>query len=81
MSEPRDYLELSFKSIQCFSNDGRLDADELGKLVAIAERDGTFDANEVRVLTSIIRRIQPHEIDAPMQARLNDLSRKLGLKI
>lgn len=78
MSESRDYLELTYKSIHCFSNDGKLDADELGKLVAIAERDGKFDQNEVRVLKSIIQRIKPDEIDAAMQARLADLSRKLG---
>jgi len=78
MPESRDYLELSFKSIQCFANDGKLDADELGKLVAIAERDGTFDQNEVRVLRSIIQKIKPTEIDAAMKARLADLSRKLG---
>ncbi len=78
MSESRDYLEMSVKSIKCFANDGKLDADELAKLVAIAERDGKFDANEVRVLQSIIRRIKPDEIDAPMKARLAELSRKLG---
>ncbi len=78
MAESRDYLELSFKSIQCFSNDGRLDADELGKLVAIAERDGQFDQNEVRVLKGIISRIKPDEVDAAMKARLAELSQKLG---
>jgi hypothetical protein len=78
MSESRDYLELSFKSINCFANDGRLDADELGKLIAIAERDGKFDANEVRVLRSIIQKIQPDEVDAAMKARLAELSGKLG---
>ena len=30
MTEARDYLEMSFQSIQCFSNDGKLDAYELG---------------------------------------------------
>ncbi len=78
MPESRDYLELSFKSIQCFANDGKLDADELGKLVEIAERDGQFDQNEVRVLRSIIQKIKPTEIDDAMQARLAELSRKLG---
>ncbi len=78
MSESRDYLELSFKSIQCFANDGKLDAEELAKLVAIAERDGTFDQNEIRVLRSIIQKIKPEEIDAAMKERLAELSRKLG---
>ena len=38
MSESRDYLEMTFRSIQCFSNDGRLDAQELKALLEIAER-------------------------------------------
>jgi len=59
MSESRDYLEMSFKSIECFSNDGKLDADELGKIVAIAERDGDVDQNEIRVLRNIISQIKP----------------------
>ncbi len=78
MNESRDYLHLSFKSIECFANDGKLDADELGKLIAIAERDGVIDQNEIRVLRNIIARIQPDEVDAAMQQRLAELSRKIG---
>jgi uncharacterized tellurite resistance protein B-like protein len=68
--ESRDYLEMAFQSIRCFTDDGRLDAAELGRIVAIAERDGVIDENERRVLTRIIARIQPDEIDAAMKQRL-----------
>jgi hypothetical protein len=78
MNESRDYLELTFRSVSCFGNDGRLDANELGELIAIAERDGKFDANETRVLKRIIDRIRPDEIDAAMKARLAELTQKLG---
>lgn len=78
MTESRDYLHLSFKSIECFSNDGKLDADELGKLIALAERDGVIDQNEIRVLRNIIARIKPEEVDAAMQQRLAELSAKIG---
>lgn len=77
MAESRDYLEMSFRSIQCFSNDGRLDAAELGKILAIAERDGTIDNNEMRVLKGIIDRIKPHELDAAMQSKMLEISEKL----
>jgi hypothetical protein len=77
MKESRDYLELSFRSVSCFGNDGRLDASELDHLISIAERDGKIDANEMRVLKSIIERIRPDEIDAAMKARLDALSAKL----
>lgn len=78
MSEPRDYLELSFRSIQCFADDGRLDLRELDSLLAIAERDGVIDDNERRVLKNIIARIKPDEIDQPMRERLAEIGQKLG---
>lgn len=78
--ENRDFLEMAFRSIRCFSDDGRLDAAELGKILAIAEQDGEVDANELRVLGNIVARIQPHEIDAAMQAQLAGITRKFGIQ-
>nr|MBF0681264.1 hypothetical protein [Pseudomonas sp.] len=78
MSEPRDYLEMSFRSIQCFANDGRLDVNELGALLDIAERDGDIDENEIRVLKKIIGRIRPEEIDQPMRDKLAEVAKKIG---
>jgi len=77
MNESRDHLELTFRSVSCFGNDGRLDAAELGKLIGIAERDGRIDANEMRVLKRIIEQIRPDEIDAAMKTRLEALSAEL----
>lgn len=78
MAESRDYLEMSFQSIQCFSNDGKLDAGELGKILAIAEKDGVIDQNEMRVLRNIIKRIKPHEVDDGMREKLAEISRKIN---
>jgi hypothetical protein len=78
VTESRDYLELSLESIKCFADDGKLDADELAKLIAIAERDGTFDNNELRVLRNVISRLRPEEITGPMRAQLAILAQKLG---
>lgn len=78
MSESRDYLEMSFHSIQCFTNDGKLDAGELGKILAIAEKDGVIDQNEIRVLRNIIARIKPHEVDEDMKQKLAEISAKVG---
>ncbi len=77
MKEPRDYLEMSFRSIECFSNDGKLDADELGKILDIAERDGVIDHNEIRVLTRIIERLTPAELDEQMQAKIDEIMTKI----
>jgi hypothetical protein len=78
MSESRDYLEMSFKSIQCFSNDGKLDAFELGKILAIAEKDGAIDQNEIRVLRNIIARVKPHEVDDAMRKKMLEISEKVS---
>ncbi len=77
MSESRDYLEMSFRSIECFSNDGKLDAKELASILAIAERDGNIDQNEIRVLRNIISKIEPHEVDEEMQGTLKKVSAKI----
>ena len=78
MAEARDYLEMSFRSIQCFVGDGKLDAAELGKIIAIAEKDGVIDQNEIRVLRNIVAKIKPEEVDAAMKRKLMELSDKIN---
>ncbi|MDN5516069.1 MAG: hypothetical protein L0G82_12610 [Pseudomonas sp.] len=78
MSEPRDYLEMTFRSIQCFSKDGRLDAQELKSLLEIAERDGVIDDNEVRVLRKIIAQVRPEEIDSALRDKIAIVEKKIG---
>lgn len=78
MAESRDYLEMSFRSIECFSNDGKLDAKELGEILTIAEKDGEIDQNEIRVLRKIVAHIKPHEVDDAMKAKLTEISEKIG---
>lgn len=78
MKEARDYLEMSFRSIQCFSNDGKLDAQELGKILELAEKDGKIDNNEMRVLQNIIARIKPHEVNDAMRAKMMEISEKIS---
>lgn len=80
MAESRDYLEMAFHSIRCFTDDGRLDLGELNRIVAIAEADGTVDDNEKRVLQGILGRVREAEVDAAMQARIAQLGQQLGLQ-
>lgn len=80
MSQSTDYLEMSFRSIECFSNDGKLDATELGKILEIAERDGEIDNNEIRVLRNIIAKIKPEEVDSAMKLKLEEISQKIELQ-
>jgi len=69
---------MSFRSIQCFSNDGRLDVQELGELLTIAERDGVIDDNEIRVLKKIIAHLKPEEIDPAMRDKIAEVAKKIG---
>ncbi|MCO7223645.1 hypothetical protein [Pleionea sp. CnH1-48] len=78
MSEPRDYLEMSFRSIECFTNDGKLCANELAEILAIAERDGEIDQNEIRVLRNIISRVKPEEVDDAMKKQLEIVFEKIN---
>ena len=78
MTESRDHLEMIFRSIECFGNNGKLDADELGKIFEIAERDKIIDQNEIRVLRNIISRIDPSEVDGPMRRKLAEISEKIN---
>lgn len=69
-NEPRDYLEMTFRSIQCFSNDGQFRPDELEELLQIALRDGKIDDNEKRVLQNIFSRLTPEELTPEMKEKM-----------
>lgn len=75
--ESRDYLEMSFHSINCFANDGVLKVKELDEILSIALRDGRVDDNEKRVLRSIIGRLKAHELDSAMLAKVDQVKRYL----
>ncbi|WP_113954542.1 hypothetical protein [Arenicella xantha] len=78
MTKSYDYIEMAFRSIECFSKDGKLKAHELGQVLAIAERDGTIDQNEIRVLRKIIGKIKPSEVDRAMRDKLQEISNKIN---
>jgi DnaJ-domain-containing protein 1 len=77
--ENRDYLELTYRSINCFSNDGKLDVKELDSLVQIALRDGVVDENEKRVLRNIIERLSDTDLTKEMRDKVQQLRRELDL--
>ena len=80
MSDAKDYIEMSIRASEYFSNDGKFDAQEMGKLIAIAERDGVIDQDEIRVLRNIISRINPDEVDEAMKAKLAEILEKVSPK-
>jgi hypothetical protein len=77
--ESRDYLEMAYRSIQCFGDDGKLSVADLDQIVSIAMRDGVVDENEKRVLIAIFKRLTPSELTPAMLARIAELRKKLGM--
>ncbi len=77
--ECRDYLEMTFKSIQCFANDGKLLVNELEDLVQVALRDGVVDDNEKRVLAKIISRLTPSELTQDMLKKIEEIKAKFEI--
>jgi len=77
--ENRDYLELAWRSIQCFTDDGKLDAHELNRLLAVALRDGVVDDNEKRVLKNILDRVTPAELTPEMRVAMQKVREKVAL--
>ena len=73
MTESRDYLEISFRSIECFANDGKLDVYELDKLLDIALKDNVFDENEQRVLSNIISKLTNEELSFGMKRKIKEI--------
>jgi hypothetical protein len=71
--ENRDYLEMTYRSIQCFALDGRFQLAEFEALLAIALRDGVIDANEQRILNAIINRLSPAELSGAVGERIAQL--------
>lgn len=71
--EKRDYLEITFRSIQCFADDGKLDINELDSLVDIALKNGVIDDNEKRVLRNIIARLEDIDLTSEMRSKIQDL--------
>ncbi len=79
MTESRDYLELAFRSIECFNNDGQLLPDELDRLLQVVLRDGVVDENERRILRKIISRLTGHELTPAMLAEIAKVRAATGI--
>ena len=57
MDTTPSHLQIVMESIHLHANDGQLDHDEVGQLIAIAEADGTISDDERRVLGDILEEL------------------------
>ena len=81
MTELCSHLEIACRSIAAFADDGRLDAGELEKLVALALRDGRIDADERRVLERILREAMTCRLAPDARAAIERIARQHGLAL
>ena len=68
-----DSTEMIFRTVQCFSNDGKLDVNELDQIVEIALRDGVVDEDERKVLRDIIFNLTSNDLTSDMWTRVEQL--------
>lgn len=73
LSKLNHHLKLALASIQVFTDDGRMDCEELDKLLAVALADGVVDDEEKRVLANILARAEKDGVDAEVQARIREV--------
>ena len=80
MQQPKSYIEMAIESIQVFANDGKLDAAELQRLLDIALRDGQIDADELRVLGTIVAQAEKGSVAPDVEALIEQIRQRHGLK-
>ena len=74
-----DTQEMIFRTIQCFSNDGLLDVNELDQIVKIAMHDGVVDPEEKKVLKQIIFNLTSKDLTPELWNRVEQLVAHYGL--
>ena len=68
-----DTTEMIFRTIQCFSDDGTLDVNELDQIVKIAMNDGIVDEEEKKVLKNIICNLTSKDLTLELWTRVEQL--------
>jgi len=73
------YLKIAIASIQCFTDDGTLDIQELNFLLGIALADQHIDDEEKRVLQNIFSQVSQTEVSEKVWERMQAIEHKYGL--
>ncbi len=79
MRERCNFLVSTYHSINCFDDEGKLDLQDLDRLITAALRDGIMDSRERRALGRILTRVSPSKLNADMRERLAELRTKYGI--
>lgn len=71
--------EIAVASINCFSDDGKLDLGELNFLLGLALRDDKVDEDEKRVLANVLRKLTPQNVEPIVWQRIEAVRLKYGI--
>jgi tellurite resistance protein len=71
--------QMTVEWVKSVANDGKLDSDELERIVDIAMRDGIMDDAEKNVLINIIANLNSTDFDLVLWDKVEKLIRKFSL--
>ncbi|UXI68158.1 hypothetical protein [Tahibacter amnicola] len=81
MVEPKSHIEIAFRSINVFADDGQLDVGEINFLLGLALRDQTIDDDERRVLAKVFSEAEKSALPPAVQTRIDEVRRKHGVPV
>ncbi len=70
------HLQIALASIQCFTDDGTLDIEELNYLIGLAMRDNKVDENERRVLAEIFGKVSQKDVSKKVWDRIESIKKE-----
>ena len=79
MANSRSYLDIALAAIEVFTDDGKLDLEELNFLLGLALRDNVVDDDEKRVLANVFRRAEQGDLRPAVRARMAEVRAKHGI--
>ncbi len=79
MTGTPSHLRIALDSIRCFTDDGRLDLNELNYLLGIATADGNVNADEKRVLASLFKQASGKLESPQVLARIREVKKLHGI--
>ena len=75
----RDFIEMTFRTVKVFGEDGKVNLEALDELVELAMRDGRVDGEEKAVLRKVLDRVESHTLSKELAAKVETLRKRFGL--
>ncbi|NZA26312.1 hypothetical protein H0E84_07930 [Luteimonas sp. SJ-92] len=80
MNTGHSHLDIALGAIPVFTDDGRMDATELQRLLDLALRDARVDEDEKRVLDNVFRRAEQAGVTPDVAERIAQARRQHGIE-